>query len=284
MSDPGPSPSALQARYAGRVLGGRYRLGALLGAGGMGAVFRADDARLGREVAVKVILPERLGTDPAPHRGRFRREAVVAARIRHRNVVTVYDFGTETGPDGEPLDYLVMELLEGADLASRRAALLAAPPAERLDVVLQAARGLAEGHRRGVVHRDVSPRNLFLAPEPGGRFHVRVLDFGVAKPVAGGAAFGEITVAPAFVGSPSYASPEQMQGKATPGPESDVFSLAVIAYELLCNRRPYGSAAREAMGRGEAVPAPSLRQRDPRLPPTVDAVLGRALQVDPTRR
>src|SRR5688572_2838598 len=144
----------------GRTLAGRYRIDAVIGRGGMGAVYRATDERLGREVAVKVIGAAT--TDPGEHsrlRARFHREARAAAAIRHPNVVQVHDYGTEPEVD---LDFLVMELLRGEDLAMRLTRM--GPPAMHVAVPLlrQAARGLAAGHRVGLVHRDVKPGNIFL--------------------------------------------------------------------------------------------------------------------------
>ncbi|HEX6042485.1 serine/threonine-protein kinase, partial [Longimicrobium sp.] len=162
----------------GRTLCGRYRIDAVIGRGGMGAVYRASDQRLGRAVAVKVIgIVATDADDHARLQGRFLREAKAAAALHHPNVVSVHDFGTDTELG---LDFLVMELLQGEDLAVRLARTGPPPAHVSLGILRQAARGLAAGHRVGLVHRDVKPGNLFLETsdhpdEP----HVRVLDFGI---------------------------------------------------------------------------------------------------------
>ena len=164
----------------GRTLCGRYRIEAVIGRGGMGAVYRACDERLGRSVAVKVIgIVAHDEDDHARLQGRFLREAKAAAALHHPNVVSVYDFGTDAEVG---LDFLVMELLQGEDLAVRLARTGPPPMHVSLAILRQAARGLAAGHRVGLVHRDVKPGNLFLETsdhpdEP----HVRVLDFGIAQ-------------------------------------------------------------------------------------------------------
>src|SRR5215207_8097839 len=167
----------------GRTLAGRYLIEAVIGRGGMGAVYRAADERLSRAVAVKVVGA--VTNDPAEQdrlRARFQREARAAAALRHTNVVQVHDFGTDAELD---LDYLVMELLHGEDLSARLMRSGAPPLPVALSILRQAARGLSAGHRAGMVHRDVKPGNLFLEATAGDEVHLRVLDFGIAQ-VQGG--------------------------------------------------------------------------------------------------
>ncbi|HEX8395272.1 MAG TPA: protein kinase, partial [Longimicrobium sp.] len=160
-----PSP-AIQS-LTGRRLDGRYRVESLVGSGGMGAVFRAWDERLGRTVAVKVLALQH--ADPgreAEFRAMFHAEARAAASLRHANVVTAHDFGSDRELG---MDYLVMELLPGMDLGERLArAAGPLPTAEALEILREAGMGIAAGHRAGLIHRDVKPRNIFLVEDPDG--------------------------------------------------------------------------------------------------------------------
>jgi serine/threonine-protein kinase len=253
----------------GSMLGGRYRLMELLGQGGMATIYRANDRQLGRDVAVKVLRPE-YGDDP-DFLGRFRQEAQAAASLNHPNVVAVYDYGDDpAGP------YIVMELVEGEDLASlvRRNGPLAPRQAARLGA--QIARGLAAAHERGIVHRDVKTGNVLLTPD--GR--AKVVDFGIARAIAE----AQLTLPGTTLGSVHYFSPEQARGE-TATSSSDVYSLGVVIYELLTGRRPWegDSAAAVAMARlSGPIPAPSDVR--PGVPPALDAIVWRALARDPAER
>jgi serine/threonine protein kinase len=194
----------------------------------MGAVFRAHDPQLERDVAVKLIsLAAATGQgDPKEAAARFAREARVAARLHHPNVVTVFDFGEE----GDQL-YLVMELVAGETLAQRMARGDFPGTTAALEIVAQAADALASAHRAGVIHRDIKPGNLLLAASGG----VKVSDFGVAKAVGEST---ELTRTGMMVGSPAYMAPEQVQGLDLDG-RSDLFSLGVVLYEMLLHRKPF---------------------------------------------
>ena len=267
----------------GRTLCGRYRIDAVIGRGGMGAVYRATDERLGRAVAVKVIGI--VANDPAEHgrlKGRFLREAKAAAALHHPNVVSVYDFGSD---DEVGLDFLVMELLHGEDLSVRLARTGPPPAHVALSILRQAARGLAAGHRVGLVHRDVKPGNLFLETsdhpdEP----HVRVLDFGIAQVSGEEGTMTHLTEYGRSPFSPAYASPEQMRGDDRLTPSSDVFSLAAVGYFLLTGTRPFTSTDPPRMGVEVADAVRQLPERAPELPPHVSAALVRALSVSPAAR
>jgi TonB family protein len=269
--------SGFEGLLTGRVLASRYLVENVIGRGGMGAVYRAQDQRLGRAVALKVIMVP--GADAAQHdrlRQRFLREAQAAARLRHPNVVTVHDFGTD---DALGLDYLVMALLEGEDLASRTANGARLPAAAALAVVSQAARGLAAGHRTGMVHRDVKPGNLFLEVDEHGEVQVRILDFGIAQ-----LAYDEpaLTMAGRDPLSPTYAAPEQHRGAARLTPAADVFSLAAVALYLLNGQRPFtGNADAQA---AEAEAALARLSAVPEATPAVREVLRAALAMDPAQR
>ncbi len=221
---------------------GPYEVLALLGAGGMGEVYRARDSRLGRDVALKV-LPSAFTADPDRLR-RFEQEARAAGQINHPGIVAVYDVGLH-----RDTPYLVSELLEGVTL---RARLNEGPLSTRkaIDFALQIARGLAAAHAKGVVHRDVKPENLFITTD--GR--AKVLDFGLAKlkreqPPSGAASVTQAlgTETGVVLGTVGYMSPEQVRGEPADH-RSDIFSLGAILYEMLAGRRPFrGESAVETM-------------------------------------
>jgi eukaryotic-like serine/threonine-protein kinase len=211
---------------------GPYRVTELLGAGGMGDVYRAADARLGRDVAIK-ILPEAFSTDPDLLR-RFEQEARAAAALNHPSILAVFDVGTH---EGAP--YIVSELLEGQTL---RDALSggALPIRDAVDYAIQMATGLAAAHEKGIVHRDVKPENVFVTVD--GR--VKILDFGVAKLVHGvphsapPASPCEATIPGALIGTIGYMSPEQVRGQPVDH-RSDIFSFGAVLYEMVTGRRAF---------------------------------------------
>ena len=266
----------------GRKLAGRYELEEAIGAGGMSVVYRGTDRVLGRPVAVKVVaLPADSDEARENLRERFRREAGSAARIAHHpNVVQVYDYGTDADLD---LDFIVMELLRGRDLkeALRQGRI---PRAEALRILGEAARGLAAGHREGIVHRDVKPANVFLVGEDGRVDYVRILDFGIAKPVEQGDDEAlTLTGIGQLPHSPAYASPEQLDPDAPVTPASDVYQLGLIGYELLAGQRAYTDAERQRIRAGEEVaPLDSAAWRE--VDPPQRAVIARALRRDPAER
>ena len=225
-----------------RVVDDKYRLEQLLGRGGMGAVYRARDLRLDRRVAVKVVRAELLG-DPEARR-RFRREAQLVARLQHPSIVSIFDYGSL--PDGGA--FLVMELVKGEDLRRLllREGRLEAPRAAR--ILTSVCSAIEAAHREGVLHRDLKPENILL---PAGEADAKVLDFGVAKLIAEDRAHEDtgdalvpdaatvVTAAGTIVGTPAYMAPEQLRGAAPDG-RTDVFSLGVIAYEMLSGELPFG--------------------------------------------
>jgi len=253
----------------GSVLGGRYRLIELLAQGGMASVFRARDTQLERDVAVKVLRPE-YGRD-ADFLARFKHEAQAAAGLSHPNVVAVYDFGQDpAGP------YLVMELVDGQDLAAilRQNGALSARQAAR--IASATARALQAAHDRGVVHRDVKPGNIMVSKD--GR--VRVTDFGIARAVAE----SQLTLPGTTLGSVHYFSPEQARGEATT-PASDVYALGIVLFEMLTGRRPWegDSAAVVAVARlSGPVPTPSSYHGG--IPPAIEAIDRKALAPEPGDR
>lgn len=270
---------------AGRRLDGRYRVESLVGSGGMGAVFRAWDERLGRTVAVKVLTLHH--ADPAREaefRAMFHAEARAAASLRHANVVTAHDFGSDRELG---MDYLVMELLPGQDLGVRLAAAAGPlPTAEALEILREAGMGIAAGHRAGIIHRDVKPRNIFLVADPDGGWEVKLLDFGIAQAAgaaAAAAAGSDATLVHApGPHTPRYAAPEQIRGGSVT-PASDVFALGLTALEMLAGRHPAQvHAATDPAAAARALH--DLRGIHPHLPRGVDAVLTRAVHPDPGHR
>ena len=243
-----PASAGPDAPNAGRIVDGRYRLAEVIGTGGMATVHRALDTRLGRFVAVKLLRREVIAD--ADIAMRFRREALAATVLRHRNIVACLETGTD---DGQP--YLVMELIEGEDLAARlrRGGRLAAGDVARIG--LDVARALGVAHVRGIVHRDVKPGNILLSRD--GR--AMVTDFGIARL----AADAEGAVPGTTLGSVHYFSPEQAKG-ATTTPASDTYSLGLVLFEALTGRRAWSgdTTAQLAAVRIDA-PAPSPRARAP---------------------
>lgn len=275
--------AGLEGLLAGRVLGGRYLIEEVIGRGGMGAVYRALDERLGRRVAVKVITL--LGGDPDAVerlRARFHREARAAAALPHHpNVVPVYDYGTD---ETLGLDYIVMELLRGQDLATRLARSNPPPLSTAFRILLQAVRGVAVGHRAGLIHRDVKPGNIYLAQGDERDVQVRVVDFGIAKLIDDEDTGNQLTQDGRVPHSPAFASPEQLRGLSRLSPASDVFSLGAVGYLVLTGERPFTDADRNRMSLGMPVPPPPMRSSHPAIPAAVEVVVQKALSFDAADR
>jgi serine/threonine-protein kinase len=251
---------------AGAVLGGRYALDEQIGNGGYGEVWRATDTVLSRPVAIKLLHPRY--TQRSEALARFRAEARHAGGLSHENIAQVFDYGEPA--DGQP-PYLVMELVDGPSLE----AALAGGPLESsrtMDVVAQAAAGLQAAHAAGMIHRDIKPGNLLLAP--GGI--VKITDFGIAHTIGS----AQVTASGELIGTPGYLAPERAEGEqATPA--SDLYSLGMVAYECLAGAAPFTGTALEV----------ALAHRDrplPPLPPSVSAdvcaFVSRLTAKDPARR
>jgi eukaryotic-like serine/threonine-protein kinase len=257
----------------GNVIGGRFRVDALLGAGGMGVVAAATHLELGHRVAIKV-LREELAENPTIVE-RFIREARAVVSLKTEHVCRVFDVGRLDS--GAP--YIVMELLEGADL-QRAIAKRPLPTATAVDYVLQACVGLAEAHAAGIVHRDLKPANLFVTRRLDGGPLVKVLDFGIAKAMA--AQGPQLTHATGLMGSPGYMSPEQLQSARDVDLRTDIWALGVTLYQLVSGRMPFAGPTLTEIAVKVATdpPAPLEVGTDPALA----AVITRCLAKVPDQR
>ena len=221
----------------GRVIADRFRVDAVLGEGGMGAVLRCHHLGLGRDVAVKVLRPE-LGDD-AEITARFEREAKSASRLDHRNCVRVLDFGQWTPFAGaSAIKYLAMQLLEGHELGDMMARPL--PPEKVIEYSLQIIAALDHAHRHGVIHRDMKPENIFVTYDHEAREVLKLVDFGIAKLTETVAGSPKLTRAGLVFGTPRYMSPEQASGGNVDA-RTDLYSLGVIMYQMLTARLPFES-------------------------------------------
>ena len=261
---------------------GPYRVVSLIGAGGMGEVYRATDTRLAREVAVKV-LPRSFAADPERQR-RFEQEARAAGMLNHPNILAVYDVGSH---DGAP--YVVSELLDGETLRARIDG-TPMPPRKAIDYAIQIARGLAAAHDKGIVHRDLKPENIFVTRN--GR--VKILDFGLAKVVAQPAmAAAETVIADApsprteagmVLGTANYMSPEQVRGQPTDH-RSDIFSFGVVFYEMLTGRQAFhADSAIETMSAILKADPPRIADTVRDLPPALERIVLHCLEKSPEER
>ena len=222
----------------GDVLAGKYRVERVIGVGGMGVVVAALHTELDQRVALKFLLPS-AAQNPAVV-ARFSREARAAAKITSEHVARVSDVGTMDNG----LPYIVMEYLEGHDLAQALTISERLPPGASVDYVLQACEALAEAHAAGFVHRDLKPGNLFLARRADGSAIIKVLDFGISKAVIseGDPASlkpGSLTKTTDVFGSPMYMSPEQLKSSRDVDPRADIWGLGVILYELISGKSPF---------------------------------------------
>lgn len=263
----------------GAVLAGKYRVDRVLGYGGMGVVVAAHHLQLDSRVAIKFLLPETLSNTEAVTR--FAREARAAVRIHSEHVAKVTDVGTLE--NGAP--YMVMEYLDGTDLAGwlHKSGFLAVDQA--MDFVLQASEAIAEAHSLGIVHRDLKPANLFVIRRPDGAMSVKVLDFGISKMPGTSAASSDMTRTSAVMGSPLYMSPEQLHSAKDADTRSDIWSLGVILYELLTAELPFVADSLPGLVAQILSTSPTaVKEKRPDVPPGLDDVIRRCLEKDRAKR
>src|SRR5262245_27963935 len=263
------SPLSATGALTGRTLDQKYYLESKLGVGGMGTVYRAGRLLIGDWVAVKILHQDQMADPRAVER--FRREAQIGARLKHPNVVTVYDFGVSR----EGLNYLVMDLAEGESLGSliERQGVLAETDAA--EIIRQVCAALDEAHRQGVIHRDIKPQNIIVQIIPEG-LQVKVLDFGAAASLE--VTTSRLTRTGALVGTPDYMSPEHCLGEELDG-RSDIYSLGIVLFEMLTGVVPFDSPIPTAIVvKHVNDPPPPPRTLNPNISPAVEAATLRALE------
>jgi serine/threonine protein kinase len=268
-----------EAAMEGTVIG-QYRVTKKLGEGGMGAVYGAEHALLGRKAAIKMLLPTLSSNQEIVQR--FFNEARAATAIADPGIVQIFDFGYHT--DGSA--YIVMEYLEGEPLDSRLKRLGRLNPFDALRIMRQASSSLAAAHSRGIIHRDLKPENIFLVAdrEVAGGERPKLLDFGIAK-LTNDAESKVKTHTAAIMGTPMYMSPEQCRGAGAVDARSDVYALGCVLYHLIVGKTPFdGEGVGEIIASHLREPPPVPSQQLPGLPPELDALILRCLQKQPDQR
>jgi len=214
------------------MIADKYRLGRMLGEGGMGAVYEAVHVDLQKRVALKLLSPQ-IATNPTSVK-RFKREARAAAAVKHDNVVSV----TDTGTDDDGVPFIVMELLEGESLSSLLHRERVLPPEIAVPIIMQILGGLGAAHEQGVVHRDLKPPNIFITKAPDGGYRVKILDFGISK-------FGadqdkaSLTADGGLVGTPQFMAPEQVKARKDVDARADIYAVGVLLYRMLSGKLPF---------------------------------------------
>ncbi len=266
-------------RSIGRIIGGRYLLGQVLGAGGMGTVFQATHTEIQKRVAIKVLA----SVFDRDHDAKecFRREAMTASALESEHIAQVFD----VGEDLELGLYMVMEYLAGKDLARTLEEHGPLSPGAAASVVWQVCLALEHAHAAGVVHRDLKPANVFLTAADDGSVKVKVLDFGIAKRVHDARPSGA-HAKDAIVGTPRYMSPEQAQGLASVNHLTDVYSLGSLLFEAIAATSPYPrlETSRETLDKILTEDPPRLGSRVHGAPPALDDLIAELMARDPARR
>jgi eukaryotic-like serine/threonine-protein kinase len=263
----------------GDILAGKYRIEQVLGTGGMGVVVAARHLELDERVAIKFLLPDALDNPEVV--ARFAREARAAVRIKNEHVARILDVGRlENG-----VPFIIMEYLEGSDLATLLEQRGALPLEQALDFILQTCEAIAAAHALGIVHRDLKPANLFVVRLGDGSHSIKVLDFGVSKINALAEPVPAITHTSALLGSPLYMPPEQMRSARNADARSDIWSLGILLHELVAGKPPFaGNTMAEVLTEVLEATPPNLAALVPTVPPGLAAVVLRCLEKDPALR
>ena len=274
-------PAAVPTRMPrpGDTFAGRYQIERLLGRGGMGVVYLATQAPLGRQVALKVLKPPESLEDDPQFDERFLREAAAAARLSHPNTITIHDFGQ----DDEGALYIVMEFLEGNDVRTVLAHEGTFDPARAIHVAKQVAKSLREAHRKGIIHRDLKPANVLLVTRDEDEDFVKVLDFGLVK-FRGEAS--EITLAGKFLGSPRYTSPEALDRNREVDHRADIYAIGILLYTMITGAPPFdGDPMQVLHAHLHEKPRPMYRANPAaQTTPELEALVERCLEKEPDRR
>ncbi|HET8935726.1 MAG TPA: serine/threonine-protein kinase [Polyangiales bacterium] len=271
-------PLGSEDDWTGRILGGQFRLLRVLGRGGMGHVYLAEQLEVGRHVVIKVLNSSRL-LDPN-HEARFQREARALAQLSHPNIVHLYMFGRTD--DGTP--FLAMEYVEGRTLASVIEESGAQPERRTLEILDQVCSALVEAHRQGVVHRDLKPENVMISARHGADVRVKILDFGIAK--LAHAAEAKLTRKGEVLGTPLYMAPEQLR-EQTADARTDIYALGAIGFELLTGEVPYEAETTLSLMvkvLNETMIPLRERAQGVNVSPATDALITRCLAKEPSDR
>jgi serine/threonine-protein kinase len=263
----------------GTPIFGGYVATRKIGVGGMGVVYLLENVELGKKLAAKVLLPERLANEQMT--ARFLAEARAASAIQHRNIIEILD--SATLPDGR--HYILMEYLEGQTLRRFAKGRLPVPLDATLAVLTQVCAGLDAAHRRGIIHRDLKPSNIFVAPQPDNPYFTKILDFGIAKLEDPNLAGDFETRSQAVAGTPNYMSPEQARAMRDVDARADIYSVGVIAYELLTGRLPYyANSVGDLVYQQSQEPAPPPREYRESIPRAWNALIESALSFEADAR
>jgi eukaryotic-like serine/threonine-protein kinase len=262
----------------GQVLAGKYQVERVLGQGGMGIVVQAIHVQLGQRVAIKFVLPEVMH-NPEVH-GRFLREAQAAALLKSAHVARVIDIGSLE--NGAP--YMVMEYLDGENMESLLRRVGPLPVITAAAWLLEACEAVAEAHALGIIHRDLKPANLFLANGTGGFQSIKVFDFGISKIMTPSGLDPSLTRATSVMGSPSYASPEQLRSTKNVDHRTDIWALGVTLYQLVSADMPWKADTLPELSIKVAVDPPPPLPPQLGVPAAFEQVIRRCLEKDPERR